>query len=190
MTTCVNIVVHLPPKPPRLDLSNIINKNKIFITVAGSPNLSRADDKYLKRSSTSQDLIPQIVTTPPTSPTKIAAGNDIARRPKVATVSRIVREFEKFATLRSRNFNPDSFAEETDSSQMTVTSDVTISNPNQKRDSQGQNIFVKNRRKNNGANHKRTNLDFLTQISTGVSPTYRRHRRQGIHVVKIDSTDV
>ncbi len=136
------------------------------------------------------DLVPSIVTTPPSSPTATSDNVDtVAKRHRAPTVSRIFRELEKLSTLRSRQFVPiESFAEETDSStQVTITSDTS----SQLETLPGvRSMFAKNRQKISGTMPRNVNLQYLKQISTGVAPTYRRHRRVGIHVPSSDSTEV
>ena len=142
--------------------------------ILGTPNVAkRCDEKSLKRSVTSSDLIP-------------TSQNDEMIKHKVPKVSRIVRELEKFATLRSRHFNyNETVAEETDSSCQFTVDSVADVNPES---SMVKSIFVKNRKMNSGTVPK--NLQYLQQISSGVSPRYRRHRRPGIHVISPESTEV
>ena len=149
--------------------------------IVGTPNVVKREDvKSLKRSITSTDLIPTNHHDD-----DMAKFNELVKKHKVPTVSRIVREFEKFATLRSKHFTySESVAEETDSSSQFTVDSVLDTNA----ESSVKNIFVKNRKKNSGTVPK--NLQYLQQISTGISPRYRRHRRPGIHVVSSDSTEV
>lgn len=117
------------------------------------------------------------MTTPPSSPSTISDNVDnVAKRHRAPTVSRILRELEKFSTLRSRHFVPaESFAEETDSStQVTVTSDAS----SQLETSPGvRSMFAKNRQKISGTVPRNVNLQYLKQISTGGNFTNKLAQR-------------
>ena len=100
--------------------------------------------------------------------------------PKRHGVVRIIKDFEKFATLRSRHFNQsESLVEET----MTDSSQASASSPDKVK-----NKFLKNRRKISGTVPK--NLSYLKQMSAVESPVYRRQRRPGIHVETSNFSEV
>ena len=107
------------------------------------------------------------MTTPPSSPSTLSDNVDnVAKRHRAPTVSRIFRELEKFSTLRSRHFVPsESVAEETDcSAQVTITSDTS----SQFEAMPGvRSMFAKNRQKISGTMPRNVNLQYLKQISTG-----------------------
>ncbi len=125
-----------------------------------------AEEKVFQRSATSVQL-----NLPSASPTvDVATANEVTKR---HGVTKLVKEFEKFATIRSKHFNK--------SESPTEETDGLIS-------SRSKNIFLKNRRKISGTVPK--NLQYMKQSSVVESPVYRRQRRPGIHVETSHSTEV
>lgn len=101
-------------------------------------------------------------------------------------MSKLVRDFEKFATVRSRYFKQsESVIEEVDSSQPAAAAAAATVNSL----TTPKNIFVKNRRKAGAGATVPKNLHFSKQISVGEGATYRRQRRQAIHVEIQNSTE-
>ena len=141
-----------------------------------------SDEKVFKRSVTSSDIF---VT--PFGTNDVSTTNETSKRRGLG-VSKLVKEFEKFATIRSRHFiQSESVIEETDSSKQqqqpaTATAAAAAASTSSK------NIFVKNNRKISSTVPK--NLLYKKQTSLGDNTVYRRQRRDGIHVETSNSTEV
>ena len=135
------------------------------------------DEKVFKRSTTVVQINPDSNQTLDVSATATTTTSEL---PKRFGVTKIIRDFEKFATQRSRHFNQsDSLVEET----MTDSSQASASSPDKLK-----NKFLKNRRKISGTVPK--NLSYLKQASVVDSPVYRRQRRTGIHVETSNFSEV
>ena len=139
-----------------------------------------SDEKVFKRSVDSSDIF---VT--PFGTNDVSTTNETSKRRGLG-VSKLVKEFEKFATIRSRHFiQSESVIEETDSSkqqQQPATATAAAASTSSK------NIFVKNNRKISSTVPK--NLLYKKQTSLGDNTVYRRQRRDGIHVETSNSTEV